>query len=112
MRTTLKLLTSVIAVTILSACQHQIVYRDRYSIMTPNDSLLQDYDVGAPPISAQTYAQLSNDEKESLWTQYTSDLLVVIKKHMADKAGLREAKKKSIEEVERLNKEAEKQNGN
>lgn len=109
MRTTLRLLTIVAAVVLLTACQTRIVYRDRYSIMTPSASLLQDYDVSAPPTTAQTYSQMSNDEKESLWTQYTTDLLVVIKKHMADKAGLREAQKKAAEEVERLNKEAEKQ---
>lgn len=93
---------------ILSGCFGTVQYRDRYVTMTPNDSLLKDYDVSAPPITSQQYGALKPDEKESLWVQYTTDLLVTINKHMSDKAGLRKFKSETEKQIEDLNKKADK----
>lgn len=75
---------------------------------TPSDAQLQDYDVPVPPLSSQAYSTLTWDEKESVWTAYTNDLLAVIGKHMADKAGLRASKDELIKKLDELNKNPEK----
>ena len=92
----------------MTGCGTMVQYRDRYVTMTPNDSLLQDYEVPAPPVTAKDFSTKSEDEKESLWTQYTTDLLIVIKKHMSDKAGLRKSKEELDRQVEKLNKDVDK----
>lgn len=106
-----RLLTTLIlacSTFILSGCFGTVQYRDRYVTMTPNDSLLRDYDVSAPPITSAQYGQLTPSDKESLWVQYTSDLLETIGKHMSDKAGLRKFKSETEKQVEELNKKAAK----
>ncbi|HEX9137651.1 MAG TPA: hypothetical protein VF905_12010 [Nitrospirota bacterium] len=103
----LKVMTAAVLVTFLSACgTQQPQIRDHYAAFNPSDTLLQDYDIGAPPVSAQAYSSMTWDDKETMWTDYTNDLLKVIGKHMADKAGLRKAKADLQEKIDDLNKKA------
>ncbi|BDD79376.1 hypothetical protein [Burkholderia phage FLC8] len=101
------LLAAMIAAVSLSGCGTQIQYRDKYAIMTPNDNLLQDNAAPPPPYTSVEYSKLSCDAKEAMWTQYSTDLLNVIGKEHADKAGLREWKAQVGKKVDELNKKAQ-----
>ncbi|BAQ02615.1 hypothetical protein AVU38_gp087 [Ralstonia phage RSL2] len=100
------LLAAMIAAVGLSGCT-TVQYRDKYAIMTPNDNLLQDNSTPAPPYTSIEYSKLSCDAKEAMWTQYSTDLLNVIGKEHADKAGLREWKAQVAKKVDELNKKAQ-----
>jgi predicted small lipoprotein YifL len=103
----LKPLVAAVLVTLMAGCgTQQPQYRDRYTAFTPSDAQLQDYDVGAPPVTAQAYSSMPWDAKETMWVDYTNDLLKVIGKHMADKAGLRKSKVDLQEKIDDLNKKA------
>lgn len=104
MNRSLKILITACSMFILSGCFGTVQYRDRYVTMIPNDSLLQDYDVSEPPMLSQQYGKLNADEKESVWVQYTTDLLITVNKHMSDKAGLRKFKTDTEKQIEELNK--------
>lgn len=54
-----------------------------------DDGFLKNYTVPKPPTDAQTYSDLSSDEKEFYWQDYTKDLLGIIGKHQADKNGIK-----------------------
>jgi len=97
---------ALIAAIGLSGCT-TVQYRDKYAIMTPNDNLLQDNKASAPPYTPEEYSGLSCDAKETMWTQYTTDLLNVIGKEHADKAGLRQWKAEVAKKVDELNKKAQ-----
>lgn len=100
------LLATMIAVAGLSGCASDVQYRDKYAIMTPNDNLLQDNAVPPPPYTPVDYSGLTCDAKESMWTQYTTDLLGTIGKDRADKAGLRSWKASVQTQVDELNKKS------
>lgn len=82
------------------------MYRDRYTVMEYDQTLIKDYDVPAPPMASVTYSFLDWETKESLWADYTGSLLEVIGKHQADKAGLRKADEEFKKKIEELNKKA------
>uniref|UniRef100_A0AAU7PFG9 Lipoprotein n=1 Tax=Burkholderia phage vB_BgluM-SURPRISE13 TaxID=3159457 RepID=A0AAU7PFG9_9VIRU len=100
------LLIAMIAAVGLSGCAGNIQYRDKYAIMTPNDNLLQDNTVPPPPATSVEYSKLTCDAKEDMLTSYINDLLGVIGKDRADKAGLREWKAEVAKKVDELNKKA------
>jgi hypothetical protein len=102
----LKVMAAAVLVALLAACGTQTQTREHYAAFTPSDSLLQDYEIGAPPITARAYSSMTWDDKETVWTDYTNDLLKVIGKHMADKAGLRKSKVELEKKVDELNKKA------
>lgn len=99
-------LIALIAAIGLSGCT-TVQYRDKYAIMTPNDNLLQNNVAPAPPYSPEEYSKLSCDAKEVMWVQYTTDLLNVIGKEHADKAGLRQWKAEVAKKADELNKKAQ-----
>lgn len=101
------LLIAMVAAISLSGCAGQIQYRDKYAIMTPNDNLLQDNAVPAPQYTPEEYSKLTCDAKEDFLTGYITDLLGVIGKDKADKAGLRTWKAGVAAEVDKLNKKAQ-----
>jgi hypothetical protein len=102
-----KVVLAVALATFMSGCGHNPPkVQEHYTAFVPDDALLQDYVVPQPPLASKDYSILTSDEKESFWTDYTNDLLQVIGKHMADKAGLRKAKSDFIEKTDKLNKEA------
>jgi hypothetical protein len=98
---------AMIAAVGLSGCAGNIQYRDKYAIMTPNDNLLQDNAVPPPPYTSVEYSKLTCDVKEDTLTTYINDLLGVIGKDRADKAGLRTWKDSVATKVDELNKKAE-----
>lgn len=98
---------AMIAAVGLSGCAGNIQYRDKYAIMTPNDNLLQDNAVPPPPYTSVEYSKLTCDAKEDTLTTYINDLLGVIGKDRADKAGLRTWKASVATKVDELNKKAE-----
>lgn len=110
MKTILKLTVTIGIICLLSACG-TVQYRDKYAILTPNDNLLKDNDAPAPPVTSIQYSKLSCDAKESMWTLYTTDLLGVIGKEHADKAGLRTWKADAVKKTDELNAASEKQSG-
>ena len=76
-------------------------------IKTPpmvDDGFLKNYAVPAPPKDAPSYSELSPDEKEAMWIGYTSDLLIIIGKHQADKSGIRVWKKGVLKAYEEFRK--------
>lgn len=98
---------AMIAAVGLSGCAGNIQYRDKYAIMTPNDNLLQDNAVPPPPYTSVEYSKLTCDAKEDTLTTYINDLLGVIGRDRADKAGLRTWKASVATKVDELNKKAE-----
>lgn len=94
----------MLLVSILTACN--TVYRDRYTALEYDPTLLKSYDITPPPTNSVTYSTLEPDAKESLWIDYTLTLLEVNGKHNADKAGLRKADDEFKKKVEELNKKA------
>lgn len=102
-----KMLVAAVLATFIVGCGHNPPkVQEHYSAFMPDDSLLQDYVVPEPPLSSKDYAILTSDEKETLWVDYTNDLLQIVGKHMADKAGLRKSKSDFIEKLDKLNKES------
>lgn len=89
----------------LAGCATKTVYVDRYSLIYPEDTLLKSYYVDQPPATAVAYSALSCDAKESLWVNYTNDLLNTIGLHEADKSGLRKWKIEATARVDKMNKE-------
>lgn len=106
-RTEVKKILILLFVFILVGCG-TTEYRDRYTAIELDQSLTKDYDVPPPPSSAVTYSFMDWDQKESMWTDYTNNLIEVIGKHQADKAGLRKANSEYKIKVEELNKKADK----
>lgn len=98
---------ALIAAVGLTGCAGEVQYRDKYAIMTPNDNLLQDNAVPPPPATSVEYSTLTCDGKEDMLTQYINDLLGVIGKDRADKAGLRTWKAGVATQVDQLNKKAQ-----
>lgn len=82
------------------------VYRDRYTVLEYDQTLTKDYDVPPPPLSAPAYSVMKCSDQESLWIDYTGDLLGIIGKNHADKAGLRKANEEFKKKIEELNKKA------
>lgn len=101
----MKKLFSLLALLALSSCATKTVYVDKYVILYPEDTLLKSYYVSPPPENATNYAAMSCDAKETLWVDYTNDLLYTIGLHEADKSGLRKWKLEATERVDKMNKD-------
>lgn len=82
----------------------QTTYRDRYTVMQYDNTLLTQYEVPPPPVAAIDYSKLLWSEKESLWIDYTGSLIGIIGKHQADKNGLKKAQSEFQLQIEQLNK--------
>lgn len=77
-----------------------------------DDGFLRNYAVPSPPGDAQLYSELTPDEKEKQWIDYTSDLLIIIGRHQADKSGIRAWKSgvlKAYEEYRKATGNADKE---
>lgn len=109
MKNLFKLLT-LIAIVMLTGCT-TVEYRDKYTILTPEDNLMQDRHAPPPPATPKQYRMMTDKQRVELLEPYVSDLLVVIGQEHADKAGLRAYKAKAEAKIKELNDKASKQNG-
>lgn len=101
----LKLAVLVLVSTLFLVGCESVVHIPKHTVTFPSASLLVQYDVPEPPLASDEYVELPWDDKESMWVTYTSDLLFIIKKHMADKAGIRLWEDEVKKAVEKINAE-------
>lgn len=106
MKTLSRLLTAVVLSVALVGCANSNV-QYRHTASFPPADLLKDYQVAEPPAEAVEYSKLNWETKEEMWVDYTLELLVVIKKHMADKKGILQWESSLKESLDKLNKAKE-----
>lgn len=91
----------------MTSCSNTPVYRDRFTQMELDKSLVKKYQVAQPPMTSPTYSILDGDQKETVWVLYTADLLQTIGFYEADVDGLLKAEQAGLEKIKQLNKEQE-----
>lgn len=95
----------IIGLLTITGCQTKIEVRNHITPVFPDESLIQDHPIPTPTFTPVEYSRLNADKKEDFLIKYIGRLLVTIGLEQADKQGLREWKRKTLERIEKQNQE-------